>query len=108
MPDAFDHRNFVRFDHGMPENPKVVGVSDAAFRLYVEAICWCSRQETNGRIPDAMMRRLGKPRVITELVTAKPISRVAAASAETSAAGSCEGNCMPVRAACCHCPFEVS
>jgi len=54
----------------MPENPKIVGLSDGAFRLYVEAICWCSRQETNGTVPVAAMRRLGKPRFIAELVKA--------------------------------------
>lgn len=67
-PPPFDDRPFVRLDHGMPENPKIVGLSDAAFRLYVEAICWCSRQETDGKIPAAMMRRLGKARSVTELV----------------------------------------
>ncbi len=71
MREEFDHRNHVRLDHGMPENPKVVGLSDAAFRLYVEAICWCSRQETDGVIPDGLMRRLGRPKVIAELIGAR-------------------------------------
>lgn len=69
-PPPFDPRPTVRLDHSMPENPKVVGLSDAAFRLYVEAICWCSRQEANGRIPAAAMTRLGKPRTVVELVKA--------------------------------------
>src|SRR5690625_1174403 len=54
----------------MPENPKIVGLSDAAFRLYIEALCWCSRQEEDGIIPEAAIKRLGKARSITELVTA--------------------------------------
>ena len=54
----------------MPENPKVVGLSDAAFRAYIEAICWCSRQEEDGRIPDAALRRLAAPKSIRELVGA--------------------------------------
>jgi len=74
-PPPFDDRPFVRLDHGMPENPKVVGLSDAAFRLYVEAICWCSRQETDGKIPAAMMRRLGRPKVTAELVAAGLLDR---------------------------------
>lgn len=68
-PPPFDDRPFVRLDHGMPENPKIAGLTDAAFRLYIEALCWCSRQETDGDIPQAMMRRLGRPKTITELVT---------------------------------------
>lgn len=71
MADTFDHRPFVRLDHGMPENPKVVGLSDAAFRLYIEAICWCSRQEKDGDVPEAMMRRLGSTKSINELVRAR-------------------------------------
>ena len=54
----------------MPENPKVVGLTDAAFRAFIEAICWCSRQESDGLIPEAALKRLAKPKVITELVAA--------------------------------------
>lgn len=67
MPSKFDHRSFIRLDHGMPENRKVLGLSDGAFRLYVEAICWCSRQETDGHIPEAFMKRMGKAKHVGEL-----------------------------------------
>ena len=68
---SFDTRPFVRLDHGMPENPKVAGISDSAFRLYIQAICWCSRQETDGKIPLAMMRRLGPAKSAVELARAE-------------------------------------
>ena len=68
MPSKFDHRTFIRLDHGMPENRKVLGLSDGAFRLYVEAICWCSRQESDGHIPEAFMKRMSKARHVAELV----------------------------------------
>jgi hypothetical protein len=67
-PPPFDGRPSIRIDNTMPENPKIVGLSDAAFRLYIEAICWCSRQEVDGLIPAAAMKRMGRPRIITELV----------------------------------------
>lgn len=70
MAAKFDHRTFVRLDHGMPENRKVMGLSDAAFRLYIEAICWCSRQESDGHIPTAFIKRLGRAKVVRELVDA--------------------------------------
>jgi hypothetical protein len=70
---TFDSRLFVRLDHGMPDNPKIIGLSNAAFRLYVEAICWCSRQEQDGKIPIAMMRRMGTAKTAGELVTARLI-----------------------------------
>lgn len=68
MASKFDHRTFVRLDHGMPENRKVMGLTDSAFRLYIEAICWCSRQESDGHIPSAFIQRMGKAKAVQELV----------------------------------------
>lgn len=44
-------------------------MSDAAFRAWFDAVCYCSRQETDGKITGAVLRRMAKPRVISELVT---------------------------------------
>ena len=41
---------WVRFDDTMPEHRKIWGLSDAAFRLHVSAICWCNRHLTDGHI----------------------------------------------------------
>ncbi|MBX6749997.1 MAG: hypothetical protein IRY85_10080 [Micromonosporaceae bacterium] len=41
---------WVRFDDRYPVNRKVGGLSDAAFRLHTEAIFWCARELTDGRI----------------------------------------------------------
>lgn len=67
-PPPFDTRPTIRLDHTMPENPKIVGLTDAAFRLFIECLCWCSRQESDGVIPKPAMKRLGRPRVVAELV----------------------------------------
>lgn len=75
---SFDTRPFVRLDHGMPENPKVAGISDSAFRLYIQAICWCSRQETDGKVPSSMMRRLGPVRSANELARTELVEVVGA------------------------------
>ena len=66
-PSQFDQRLYVRLDQGMPENPKIIALSDSAFRIYVEAICWCSRQRSDGVISEAALRRLGRPKPIQEL-----------------------------------------
>lgn len=66
----YDSRPYVRLSHSMPEHPKIVGLTDAAFRAWIEAICFCSRQETDGAIPGPMMRRIAPPKVIKELVAA--------------------------------------
>lgn len=63
-----DHRTFVAIDHNMPDHPKVVGLSDAAFRALVEAICYCSRLETDGNLKASATRKLGPTDAIEELL----------------------------------------
>lgn len=71
---AFDGRPTIRLDHGMPEKESVVNLSDSAFRLFVEAICYCGRNETDGSIPKAILRRTAsKPAAIRELQQADHI-----------------------------------
>lgn len=62
---------WVRIDDTFPEHPKVVGLSAAAFRLHVTAICYASRNLTDGYVPRGALRALGgtKQRV-AELVKA--------------------------------------
>ena len=40
--------SWVRIDDGMPQHPKVSGLSPPAFVLHIRALCWCSRYLTNG------------------------------------------------------------
>lgn len=70
MPAKFDHRTFVRMDHGLPEHPKFVGLTDRAFRVWFNAVCWSSRQEQDGHVPDTVVRKAlgGTPKVIRELI----------------------------------------
>lgn len=42
---------YLRLDDRFPEHPKVIGLSDAAFRLHVSALCYARRYLTDGRIP---------------------------------------------------------
>ena len=76
MPTKFDHRTFVRMDHGLPEHPKFAGLSDRAFRVWFEAVCWCSRQERNGAIPTANAARIGlKGKALADLIDANLVER---------------------------------
>ena len=43
---------WLRLDDTFPEHPKVVGLSDAAFRLHVSALCYAHRNLTDGHVPD--------------------------------------------------------
>jgi hypothetical protein len=63
--------SWVRLDDAMPEHPKIAGLSDAAFRLHVSALCYSGRHLTDGEISRGVLRLLGvPPRRAAELVSA--------------------------------------
>jgi hypothetical protein len=62
-----DDRTYIKLHDGMPENHKIVGLSDAGFRLYIEALCWCSRNQSDGKMPPAALRRLGSVKAQKEI-----------------------------------------
>jgi hypothetical protein len=66
----FDGRPSIRLSNSIMENRKVVGLTDKAFRAFIAALCYCSRQETDGRIVAGAAKMIAPPRVIVELVDA--------------------------------------
>lgn len=73
---AADSRTYIRLHDGMPDHPKVDGLSDRAFRLLVESWCWCSRHLTDGRIPATTWKKRGTPAARRELEAAGLIEQV--------------------------------
>jgi hypothetical protein len=71
VPAKFDHRTFVRLDQGYDEHPKVMPLSDSAFRAHVESMCWASRNEGKWRIPKPLASKKWRPKVLRELVEAR-------------------------------------
>jgi hypothetical protein len=65
-----DPRTYIKVHDGMPDHPKIVGLTDAAFRLLVECWCYCSRHLTDGKLTDAALRKIGGPKPQNELVKA--------------------------------------
>lgn len=65
-----DTRTYIRLHDGMPDHPKVDGLSDKAFRLLVESWCWCSRHLTDGHMPAATWRKRSTAKARRELVDA--------------------------------------
>ena len=61
---------YVRIDVLMPEHPKIAGLSDKAFRVFVELLCYCGRQRTDGIVDARTWRRHGTARARAELVQA--------------------------------------
>ena len=63
---------WVKIDPRMSEHPKIVGLSDRAFRLHINALCYANRNDTDGAISRAALRQLGgAARHARELVAAK-------------------------------------
>jgi len=68
-----ERSTWVKLPDKLPDEPAVAGLSDAAFRLHVTALCYCSRHLTDGLVPDAMIGRWGvrgAQRAANELVEA--------------------------------------
>ena len=64
---------WLRFENSTAENPKLVPLSDRAFRLWFNACCYCSRNETDGLVPKVIAARLSRTatfRTVEELVAA--------------------------------------
>ena len=51
--------SWAKLDDQFPDHPKVVGLSDSAFRLHVSAICYAARFLTDGGLPAGVAGRLG-------------------------------------------------
>jgi hypothetical protein len=65
-----DPRTYITVHDGLPEHPKVEGLSDAAFRLLLTSWCYCSRNLTDGKIKADAWGRRGTARARSELVAA--------------------------------------
>ena len=60
---------FIKLDDTAPDHPKVDGLSNAAFRAWIEAICYCSEYLTDGVISRHRLGRRDGAKVVTELIS---------------------------------------
>lgn len=60
---------WVRLDETMVEHPKVAQLSDAAFRIHIDALCYANRNLTDGFVPTVIAHRRSRRRA-AELVAA--------------------------------------
>lgn len=61
---------YVQLDDRMADNPKVVALSDKAYRAYVESLCYASGNLTDGVLSDAIVSARPWKRSAAELVGA--------------------------------------
>lgn len=48
--------SWLRIEDTYAEHPKIVGLSDQAFRLHVSLLCYCARHLTDGAVDNSGMR----------------------------------------------------
>ena len=64
-----DPRTFITVHDGMPEHHKIEALSDRAFRALIDLWCWCSRNTSNGDVPEPVwLKRTGTAKVRSELL----------------------------------------
>ena len=44
---------WIKIDDSFPDHPKIIGLSDQAFRIHIRCLCYCGRYLTDGFIPYA-------------------------------------------------------
>lgn len=65
-----DPRPGIIVAHEMPDHPKIAPLSDAAFRLLVRGWAYCSRLQTDGRMPNSVWGEMGTAKARRELMAA--------------------------------------
>lgn len=60
---------WVYLDDHFTEHPKIAHLSDAAFRGFVEGLCYCARNLTDGRIPTTHAKKLTSAKAVRELMS---------------------------------------
>jgi hypothetical protein len=58
---------YSKIEHGLYENPKIIGLSHHAFRTYIEAILYSGKHLTDGFIDERIARRMGWDECADEL-----------------------------------------
>lgn len=62
---------WVRLDDGFADHPKILELSDRAFRVHVAALCYSARHLTDGKLSVSAQKSLGlTPKISKELETA--------------------------------------
>jgi hypothetical protein len=65
---------YSKIEHGLYENPKIVGLSDAAFRAYVESILYSGNHLTDGFLDERIVRRMWGDEIADELCSNDPVN----------------------------------
>ena len=54
-----NNKLFAKLGHGFADDPKIIGLSDKAFRVYVESLLYACSNMTDGFLDERVLRRYG-------------------------------------------------
>lgn len=60
---------FAKLGHGFADDPKIIGLSDRAFRVYVESLLYACSNMTDGFLDERVLRRYGWLEAADELTS---------------------------------------
>jgi hypothetical protein len=63
-----DKRVYITVHNGMTEHHKIEALSDKGFRCLIDLWSWCSRNETDGKVPESVWLKRTTAKVRTELL----------------------------------------
>lgn len=58
---------WIKLDDTLPNNPKILPLSNAGFRLYIEGLCYANQYLTDGFIPKEIAKHYGNPLELIEM-----------------------------------------
>jgi hypothetical protein len=61
---------WIKLDDTLPNNPKILPLSDKAFRLYIEGLCYANQYLTDGFLAQAVINRLDSGNAWQEMIDA--------------------------------------
>ena len=64
---TLNNKLFAKLAHGFANDPKIVGLSDAAFRAYIEALLYSCQHMTDGFLDERIVARYGWAGAAAEL-----------------------------------------
>jgi hypothetical protein len=56
---------WIKIDDSFPDHPKVVGLSDEAFRVHISGLCYCGKYLTDGKVPMQIASRFANGSMLT-------------------------------------------
>ena len=63
-----DKRVYITVHNGMTEHRKIEALSDKGFRCLIDLWSWCSRNESDGKVPESVWLKRTNAKVRTELL----------------------------------------